>query len=131
MYFGALGYVNRILKKQYKRIVMKSYYLNPTLKVIKEGERISSYELNTSYKRVRIDFAVKADKVFLPAALASMTSKYLRQQLMSCINSYFQDKCRTLKPTAGYWTDGKRFINDLKTITPGIKYNPAQLIRCR
>jgi ribonuclease HII len=101
------------------------------LKVIKEADSLSSYELSTSYKKVRIDFAVKADSIFLPTALASMTSKYLREKLMACINSYFLEKCRLLKPTAGYWTDGKRFINDLKTIAPDIEYNPTQLIRCR
>ncbi len=110
---------------------LRRMFSDMELVVIKEGERISSYEMSTSYKKIRVDFAVKADAIFLPAALASMTSKYLREQLMGCINSYFQDKCRTLKPTAGYWTDGKRFINDLKVITPDIKYNPAQLIRCR
>jgi hypothetical protein len=60
-----------------------------------------------------------------------MVSKYLREKLMACINSYFLEKCRTLKPTAGYWTDGKRFINDLKTIAPQIQYDPNQLIRYR
>ncbi|MBN1787430.1 MAG: hypothetical protein JW806_03450 [Sedimentisphaerales bacterium] len=110
---------------------LRRMFSDMELKVIKESDTISSYEMSTSYKKVRIDFAVKADKIFLPAALASMTSKYLRQQLMSCINSYFQDKCRTLKPTAGYWTDGKRFISDLKLICPAVKYDPAQLIRCR
>jgi ribonuclease HII len=101
------------------------------LKVIKETDSLSSYELSTSYKKVRIDFAVKADSVFLPTALASMTSKYLREQLMASFNSYFIEKCSQLKPTAGYWTDGKRFINDLKTIAPQIQFDPSQLIRCR
>jgi ribonuclease HII len=101
------------------------------LKVLAEGESLSSYELITSYKNVKIDFAVKADAIFLPACLASMVSKYLREQLMGCINNYFVEKCRNLKPTAGYWTDGKRFINDLKQIAPEIQYDPNQLIRCR
>jgi ribonuclease HII len=101
------------------------------LKVLKEEDSISSYQLYTSYKNVKIDFAVKADAIFLPVCLASMVSKYLREQLMGCINSYFVEKCRTLKPTAGYWTDGKRFINDLKTIAPQIQFDPNQLIRCR
>jgi ribonuclease HII len=119
------------------------------LKVLEENNNTSSYELSTEYlaagftggseprpsgsgiKNIRIDFAVKADADFLPACLASMVSKYLREQLMGCINSYFVEKCQSLKPTAGYWTDGKRFINDLKTIAPQIQYDPNLLIRCR
>ncbi len=110
---------------------LRTMFPDMELKVIDENGSISSYQLSTSYKTVKIDFTVKADATFLPACLASMVSKYLREQLMNCINSYFVAKCRQLKPTAGYWTDGKRFINDLKEIAPQIQYDPNQLIRCR
>jgi ribonuclease HII len=110
---------------------LRTMFPEMALKVLDENSSVSSYELSASYKQVKIDFAVKADAIFLPACLASMVSKYLREKLMACINSYFLEKCRLLKPTAGYWTDGKRFINDLKTIAPQIQYDPNQLIRCR
>lgn len=110
---------------------LRTMFPEMELKVLDENDRISSYQLGTSDKQVKIDFVVKADANFLPACLASMVSKYLREQLMRCLNSYFVEKCRNLKPTAGYWTDGKRFINDLKTIAPQIQYDPHQLIRCR
>jgi ribonuclease HII len=110
---------------------LRTMFPEMELKVLNENDNSSSYQLNTSYKQVRIDFAVKADVTFLPVCLASMVSKYLREKLMDCINSYFVAKCKSLKPTAGYWTDGTRFINDLKTIAPEIQFNPNQLIRCR
>ena len=110
---------------------LRTMFPEMALKVLDENSTVSSYGLSTSYKQVKVDFVVKADRDFLPACLASMTSKYLREKLMACINSYFLEKCRLLKPTAGYWTDGKRFINDLKTIAPQIQYDPNQLIRCR
>jgi ribonuclease HII len=110
---------------------LRTMFPEMELKVLNENDNISSYELIMSDKKVKIDFIVKADANFLPACLASMVSKYLREQLMGCINSYFVEKCQNLKPTAGYWTDGKRFINDLKTIAPQIQYDPNQLIRCR
>lgn len=110
---------------------LRTMFPDMELKVLDENDNISSYELIMSGKKVKIDFIVKADADFLPACLASMVSKYLREQLMGCINSYFVEKCRNLKPTAGYWTDGKRFLNDLKTIAPQIQYDPNQLIRCR
>jgi ribonuclease HII len=109
------------------------------LKVLEENDNISSYQLSTSYgstgsppcKMVKLDFAVGADDIYLPTALASMASKYLREELMAALNGYFLERCSHLKPTAGYWTDGKRFLNDLKTIAPQIQYDPRQLIRCR
>jgi hypothetical protein len=36
-----------------------------------------------------------------------------------------------LKPTAGYWKDGQRFIADIKTLIPHAEYDHNQLIRCR
>ena len=101
------------------------------LKVLEENDNVSSYELSTSYKTLKLEFAVGADDIYLPTSLASMASKYLREQLMASLNGYFLEKCNLLKPTAGYWTDGKRFLNDLKTIAPQIQYDPRQLIRCR
>lgn len=117
---------------------LRTMFPEMELKVLKEDSTISSYQLSTEprpsgsgIKNIKLDFAVKADNDFLPVSLASMAGKYLREQLMICINNYFVQKCRNLRPTAGYWTDGKRFINDLKTIAPEIQYNPHQLIRCR
>ena len=101
------------------------------LKVLKENDRLSSYELTGSGKTVRLHFIVKADDNHLPTALASMTSKYLRELLIQRINAYFVSHCAELKPTAGYWKDGTRFIEDLKKHIPHIEYNQQQLIRCR
>jgi len=67
----------------------------------------------------------------LPVSLGSMVSKYLRELMIGCINRYFAGFNPALKPTAGYWTDGLRFIEDLKTSLPHIRINQNQLIRCR
>ena len=110
---------------------LRTMFSDMELKIISQDQSQSSYQLSTSYKNVRIDFCVRADAEHLPVCLASMASKYLREQLMGCLNNYFIGKCRQLKPTAGYWTDGKRFLNDIKQIAPEIQYDPNQLIRCR
>ena len=101
------------------------------LTVLKENDKLSSYELKGSGKTVRLHFVVKADDNYLPVALASMTSKFLRELLIQRINAYFAAHCAELKPTAGYWKDGCRFIEDLKKFIPHLKYNRQQLIRCR
>ena len=62
-------------------------------------------------------------------SLASMTSKYLREVLMESLNRYFLGMCPELKPTAGYWQDGQRFVKDLETHLPDYSYNAQQLIR--
>jgi len=110
---------------------LRTMFPQMDLKILKEEENISSYQLSSANRNITMDFAVKADDYFLPVCLASMACKYLREQLMISHNNYFIEKCADLKPTAGYWTDGKRFLNDLKAIAPHIQYNPAQLIRSR
>jgi ribonuclease HII len=101
------------------------------LKILKETPAASSYELLRDGKQMRLHFAVGADDRFLPVALASMLSKYLRQLLIENINRYFTGFGAELKPTAGYWKDGLRFIEDLKQNIPHVAYDSNQLIRCR
>lgn len=117
----------------------RSYYGNSLqrmfpekqLQIIKETEAVSSYELKHGQNSMRIHFVVKADDKFLPVSLSSMVSKYLRELLVKNINDYFIDFCPELKPTAGYWQDGLRFIEDLKKHIPHVQYDPKQLIRSR
>jgi ribonuclease HII len=101
------------------------------LRILLENPRSSSYELVGGEKKMRINFVVKADTRFLPVSLASMLSKYVRELLIDNINSYFRGFSDELKPTAGYWKDGLRFIGDLKEILPHVEYDSNQLIRSR
>ena len=99
--------------------------------ILKETEKTSSYEIREEKRKMRIHFVVKADDRFLPVSLASMTSKYMRELMVENINRYFLSHHSELKPTAGYFEDGRRFISDIATLTPNIKYDPKQLIRTR
>ncbi len=101
------------------------------LKILKENQRISSYEIIMDCRKVRIHFVVGADDRYLPVSLASMASKYIRELLVGNINRYFTAFSEELRPTAGYWKDGLRFIEDIKTYVPQIKFDSNQLVRCR
>ena len=48
-------------------------------------------------------------EAFLPAALASMNAKYLRELAMRALNQFWARQIPGLKPTAGYPVDAKRF----------------------
>ena len=69
-------------------------------------------------RRVRVHFVVGADSRYLPVSLASMACKYVREVLMDNINRYFTGFNAAVRPTAGYWKDGLRFIEDIKTHIP-------------
>lgn len=99
------------------------------LSVIRQDEKLSSYELTENGKTMRIHFCTKADTKYLPVCLASMTSKYLREVLMESLNRFFCQICVGLKPTAGYWQDGRRFVKDLKLLNPDFSIDARKLIR--
>lgn len=99
------------------------------LSVIRQDEKMSSYEMTGRGRLMRIHFCIKADLKYLPVCLASMTSKYLREVLMESQNAYFCSRCDGLTPTAGYWEDGQRFVKDLQTRYPAVAYDPNKLIR--
>jgi len=101
------------------------------LRIVQEGDRSSTYELRTGGRVVRLSFEVEADDLYLPVALASMVSKYVRELLMACMNEYFVDLSENLKPTAGYWQDGQRFVEDLRRHLPHVAIDSHKLIRCR
>ena len=110
---------------------LQRMFADMELRVLKETTASSSYELKANGKQMRLHFVVGADEHFLPVSLASMVSKYLRELLVASINHYFAGFNADLKPTAGYWKDGLRFIADLKKNLPHIEYDSNQLIRCR
>jgi len=101
------------------------------LRIIHEDQDRSSYEMRTNNRKIRVHFVVGADGKFLPVSLASMACKYLREVLVENINNYFLSFNPAIKPTAGYWQDGLRFIEDIKTHIPNLSFNANQLIRCR
>jgi ribonuclease HII len=101
------------------------------LTVLREDENDSSYELRGNGKTMRIHFVVEADERFLPVALASMVCKYVRELLNERMNHYFVSMNPAIEPTAGYWEDGQRFVADLKTHLPNVRYDKHQMIRIK
>lgn len=101
------------------------------LEVTHESEQRSDYRLIQSGRRVRIIFCEKAESIALPVAAASMVAKYLREALMHRFNTYWQHHCPGVKPTAGYYTDGKRFLTDTKTVREEMELQDSDLVRER
>jgi ribonuclease HII len=110
---------------------LRRSFADMRLEVLREDRQASSYELSRDGRRMRLHFIVDADDKFLPVSLASMVSKYLRELMVSCMNRYFISFHSELKPTAGYWKDGLRFIEDLRKNIPAVSYRREQLIRSR
>lgn len=117
--------------REFYRKSLQKMFPSMELTIITETPAVSSYQLAEGGRQMRLHFVVDADDRFLPVSLASMAGKYLRELMVDSINRYFAAFCPTLKPTAGYWQDGLRFIADLKKHIPHVNYDKNQLIRCR
>jgi ribonuclease HII len=83
--------------------------------VISEDRKCSRYRMNGP-RPLHWTFQVEGDSLYLPVALASMTSKYLREIFMRQFNRFWLDKLPDLKPTAGYPGDAARFYETIKPV---------------
>jgi len=117
-------------RSHYGRVLLRIFE-GAELTILKETENSSSYELRDGSKVMRVHFAVKADSKYPAVSLASMVSKYIRELLVENINRYFIGFKSDLKPTAGYWEDGLRFVGDIDAHLPAIRYDKGMLVRSR
>jgi ribonuclease HII len=114
----------------YREHLLRSFP-DMSLRIVQETEEKSAYEMRTDSRSMVLSFEVAADDHHLPVSLASMVSKYIRELLMDSMNAYFVSLNPALKPTAGYWQDGLRFLADLKAHLPDLRIDPHQMVRCK
>ena len=67
----------------------------------------------------------------MPAALASMFSKYVREAYMARFNRFWSSHMPGLKPTAGYPQDAQRFLRDIAEIRDRLGIELTALVRMR
>lgn len=101
------------------------------IKIVEESERCSTYIVRNGNRSAEICFCTKAESDSLPVALASMVSKYLRELFMELLNNWWSERIADLKPTAGYYTDGKRFLKDIDKAITAEQIDKPLLVRCR
>jgi hypothetical protein len=101
------------------------------LTIVRESEGHSEYLLHRDGHTVRLEFREKAEMACLPVAVASMLSKYLREALMRRFNAYWKRLLPELNPTAGYYGDGARFLQDIDAKRRELGVADEELIRCR
>lgn len=88
------------------------------IQILAEDDRMSRYRLDRDGSPLTVTFMPDAEEAHLPVALASMTAKYVRELHMLRLNRFFSGLVPELKPTAGYYTDAKRY---LEAIEPAIR----------
>lgn len=82
-------------------------------KVLDQSPDFSAYRMAEGPRAAEVRFQVKAEKAHLAVALASMVSKYVRELLMVLFNRFWARHVPGIAPTAGYYTDGRRFYAEI------------------
>jgi ribonuclease HII len=80
---------------------------------------------------MKILFAEKAERRSFAVALASCLAKYARETAMDAFNSYFGELSESLEPTAGYTTDGRRWLEDAADLLARLELPRECLVRER
>jgi ribonuclease HII len=106
--------VDKLGGRNYYTAMLQSAFDDGWVHAIKETSQECSYEIREIGREITITFQPRADETFLPVALASMASKYVREICMMQFNRYWQTKIPGLKGTAGYPVDAKRFLDDIR-----------------
>jgi ribonuclease HII len=99
--------------------------------IVSETPGRSEYRLSRGGHSVRILFMEKAEGQCMSVAVASMLGKYLREALMSRFNAYWTKHVPLAAPTAGYYTDGMRFLRDIEPKRQEMGIGDGELIRSR
>ncbi len=117
-------------RDHYTELLLRSFP-EASLRVLRESRHCSSYELLYEGRRAVLVFQEKSETHSLPAALASMTCKYLRELFMHGFNGWWCGRVEGLKPTAGYYLDGQRWVRDVQPHLERLGVRAEQFVRLR
>lgn len=95
-----------------------------------EGRHLSAYRFGPAGRPIDACFYTNAER-FLPVALASMISKYLRELAMRAFNRYWTERVANLRPTAGYPQDARRFRKEIAVAQQTLGIDESTLWRER
>ncbi len=101
-------------RNRYRRVV-EEHFPDALVEIHGESRQRSVYRFGPPERRICVSFCARAETC-LPVALASMTSKYLRELAMRALNGFWCGRIPGLKPTAGYPADAPRFRRDIAEV---------------
>lgn len=82
-------------------------------------------------RRMRVDFRAKGEEACFAVALSSCLAKYVRELVMEGFNAFFGGQQADLRPTAGYTTDGRRWLADAEALLRRMAVDRDALVRQR
>jgi hypothetical protein len=100
------------------------------IRVHGESRDVSTYRFDYDRRPIEVRFQAGGES-FLPTALASMASKYLREVSMRAFNHFWCARIPNLRPTAGYPQDARRFKREIEHVQMALGIDDSVLWRTR
>ncbi|MFH0943802.1 MAG: hypothetical protein V2A76_01280 [Planctomycetota bacterium] len=101
------------------------------VKILSEERERASYQVGEPDGGFKLTFQVKGEQHGLEVALASILAKYTRELFMAAFNHHFAGIAPGIRRTAGYYTDGHRFLTDLEQSGAFPSDHRELLVRCK
>jgi ribonuclease HII len=123
--------VDRLGGRVHYREALNTAFPQFEIQILEESADRSAYRLASSARVCRLEFVTGGEDRHFAIALASVYSKYLRELYMHVFNAYWSRQVAALRPTAGYYTDAKRWLNDAAAELDRLGIDRATLVRQR
>lgn len=131
---GAELWVDRHGGRMHYGSILAVDFQDASVELIDEAPERSSYRLTERRggpRRMTITFAERAEQASFAVALASCLAKHARETAMEAFNEWFAARHPGLEPTAGYTTDGRRWLADAARTLEREKIDRTCLVRSR
>jgi ribonuclease HII len=99
--------------RDYYAALIQHVFPDTWVRAVREGPAESVYRFSCENRRIELRFLMGGERM-LPTALASMAAKYLREVAMIPFNAFWQRHVPGLKATAGYPSDSRRFLEEIR-----------------
>lgn len=110
--------------------LLADHFPESLIEIHGEGSACSRYRFGPQHRRMEVSFEVRAES-YLPTALASMASKYLRELSMAALNAFWSARVPGLRRTAGYPQDARRFKTDIAAAQAELGIDDRMLWRAK
>ncbi|MBK8180751.1 MAG: hypothetical protein IPK67_18025 [Planctomycetes bacterium] len=113
--------------------LLRSLFPDCRVRALRESEALSAYVVAAidGSRRMRVAFAEKGERHSFAIALGSCLAKYARELCMDAFNANFARHDGSLSPTAGYTTDGRRWLAEAQGALSLAGVRASDLMRTR
>jgi hypothetical protein len=121
--------VDRQSGRRYYGDLLEAEFAEAEVVRVEEGATTSLYQLASGGRSMEVLVSVGSEAVHFPAACASMLAKYVRELLMLRFQRFWSERAPLVRPTFGYFGDGRRFLRELEPYLAASGIDPASLAR--